>query len=334
MKLFRDEAEFINWVRRRVPQNAPGLRLGIGDDAALIEVKRGREIILTADMSIQSVHFLIPEHPARSVGHRALARALSDVAAMGGTPRFALISLALSLRTSRKWVKAFFSGMLRLAERLGVVVIGGDTAFSEGGVYVDVTAIGEVAKGRALTRAGARPGDLIFVSGPLGLAALGLRLVRRRAPPRSRLERRARRAHLWPSPQCALGRFLSGERLASAAIDLSDGLSMDLARLCKASRRGARVRQALLPVPKARHSEGFSTEDALALALHGGEDYGLLFTVEKRHAARIPRTFQGVPLYHIGEITGKAGMVLVRSDGKEVTIPRSGYDHFRATENG
>lgn len=169
--LFKSEADFINWIRRRTPRRTPGLALGIGDDAALINVSRGQEIILTTDMSIEGVHFKSGLHPPRAVGHRALARSLSDIAAMGGTPRYALISLAASRRTERAWLEGFFDGLFALARRYSTVVIGGDTAVVDGPISVDVIVVGEISRGRALLRSGARSGDRIFVSGRVHVGA-------------------------------------------------------------------------------------------------------------------------------------------------------------------
>jgi thiamine-monophosphate kinase len=331
-----------------------GLRLGIGDDAALVEVPPGHELILTADMSIEGVHFKAGLHPPQAVGHRALARSLSDIAAMGGTPRYALISLALAEHAPRAWLEGFFDGLVSLAQRFGVTVIGGDTALVRAPTLIDVVVAGEVPCGQALRRSGARPGDLIYVSGSLGLAALGLRLLqsasrrrtfigsaqrRRRAPG----EAAALQAHLYPQPQCALGRFLSERGLATALMDLSDGLSLDLKRLCHASRAGARVFAERIPIPspepnrtadaqKLSRSAGApplsGTADALALALHGGEDYQLLFTVPRARQAEVPARFGKIPLHMIGEIQAARRIQLITPDGKPHPLEPRGYDHF------
>ncbi len=321
--VFRNEAEFIRWLKRKSPGRADRLKLGIGDDAAVIEASRGHELILTTDLSIEGVHFLSSLHPPRSVGHRALARSLSDIAAMGGTARFALVSLAISKRTQRAWLEEVYAGMLALARRFGVRLIGGDTAVVHGKRFIDVIVVGEVPRGRALLRSGARPGDWIFVSRRLGVAAHGLMLLKSR---RGRLragERRAVRAHLYPEPRLALGRFLAEKRLASALIDVSDGLSTDLGHLCEASGVGARVWANRIPGPN------FAGEQSFALALHGGEDYALLFTVAPSKASRVPRTYRGVPLRRIGEITRSKKMVLVESSERVRPLEPAGYDHFR-----
>ncbi len=186
--LFRTENEFVQWLqalaapahgheRVRTLRLEKGVKLGIGDDAALLAVKSGHELILTTDMSIEDVHFSHRLHPAEAVGHRALARSLSDVAAMGGVPRYVLVSLAISRQVTRDWVSGFYRGMQALAHRFGVRLVGGDTALVPGRTFIDVLVAGEVPRGKALRRSGARAGDQIFVSGRLGLSALGLRLL-------------------------------------------------------------------------------------------------------------------------------------------------------------
>jgi thiamine-monophosphate kinase len=297
--------------------------LGIGDDAALVAVSPGRELILTTDMSIEGVHFTFNLHPPRAVGHRALARSLSDIAAMGGTPRYALISLAASRQAGRAWLEGFFYGLFALARRFAVAVIGGDTAVVDGPCAVDVMVAGEVSRGRALRRSGAQPGDRIFVSGRLGMAALGLRLLPSRTRIRTPVERAALRAHLFPQPQCALGRFLSEHRLANAMMDLSDGLSIDLRRLCDASGVGARLFADRIPAPPIA-----GAEDTLSLALHGGEDYQLLFTVTAAKASKIPRHLGKIPLHCIGEIRASRGICLITPDGRTLPFEIHGYDHF------
>jgi len=320
---FQTEADFIAWIGRKTPRRAAGLTLGIGDDAALITAPPGHEIILTTDMSIEDVHFTIPIHPPAAVGHRALARSLSDIAAMGGTPHYALVSLAVSQNTKRAWLEGFFSGLFALARRFSVAVIGGDTAVVTGPVALDVVVVGVIPRGRALRRAGARPGDRIFVSGRLGMAALGLRLLMSRSRIQTAVERAALRAHLFPQPQCALGRFLSGHRLATAMMDLSDGLSIDLRRLCDASGVGAILFADHVPAPPIPDAE-----DAQGLALHGGEDYQLLFTVSAARAAKIPRYFGRIPICCIGEIRASQGINLVSNDGRVLPVEIRGYDHF------
>lgn len=328
---FRTEAEFVAWLEAHAPAAGGGLRLGIGDDAAVIKGRRGLDFLLKTDMSIEGVHFATPLHPPRSIGHRALARALSDIAAMGGAPRYALISLALSPRTTRAWIAGLYAGIFGMARRHGVAVAGGDTAIVEGGIFIDVAAVGEVKRGAAIRRCGARPGDRIYTSGRLGLAALGLRLLRSprlTTVARSKWKAEAIRAHLYPQPRCALGRYLQEHRLASSLIDLSDGLSTDLTHLCRSSGVGAQVWADRIAHPL-KEAGLTPAADALELALHGGEDYELLFTVPRGKARRVPARFQGVPLPQIGEITESRRILLVGEDGRAVRLRPAGYDHFR-----
>ena len=323
----------------RARRPAGRVKLGIGDDAALVSVRSGCELILTTDMSVENVHFTRDLHKARAVGHRALARSLSDVAAMGGVPLYALVSLAITEQTRRAWISGFYGGLLALARRFGVRLIGGDTALVPGGIFIDVLVAGEVPRGKALRRSGAGAGDLIFVSGRLGMSALGLRLLRSKRvgqPPLAvgakaqarvpvPMAREAVQAHLYPEPRCALGQFLSSRRLASALMDVSDGLSTDLGRLCAASGVGARLWAAKVPGPALPEAA-----DSLQLALNGGEDYQLLCTVHPSVASRFPSRFRGQPLYQIGEIEAARGVRLVTPEGKVLSLAAGGWDHLRS----
>jgi len=348
---FRNEDDLVRWLQRRWPDRATNVRLGIGDDAAIVSVTRGSEFALTTDLSIEGVHFRRDLHPPRAVGHRALARALSDLAAVGARPRFALVSLAFPPATRRSWVSGFYDGAGVLARRHGVALIGGDTAVAEGGgIVVDVVAAGEVKRGLALRRDGARPGDLLYVTGRLGMAALGLEMLKSNARRASTTNRRAEGggivrqalgAHLYPEPRLGTGRYLAAHRLASAAIDVSDGFARDLGRLCAASACAAIVREESLPLPRSGTLLTSSTGrprqqtvrearlDPLELALRGGEDYELIFTVPRPRAGRLPRSIKGVALHQIGEIRRGRGLRLLLRSGSEVRLAPRGYDHFR-----
>jgi len=245
-----------------------------------------------------------------------------------------LVSLAISKEVTRDWVSGFYRGMLALGRRFGVRLVGGDTALVPGRTFVDVLVAGEVPRGKALRRSGARTGDQIFVSGRLGLSALGLRLLQSGVAqallpvPLRGPAREAVHAHLYPEPQCALGRFLCERRMASALMDLSDGLSTDLSRLCAASGVGARLWAAKIPGPSLPEAA-----DSLQLALHGGEDYQLLFTVPQRKASRLPLKFQGRPLYHVGEIEASKAIKLAMPEGNVRTLEPAGWDCFRGRNN-
>ncbi|MEJ2007158.1 MAG: thiamine-phosphate kinase [Acidobacteriota bacterium] len=330
--IFQTEGEFVRWLRTLSSGKASQVRMGIGDDAALVRVGSDRDLILTADLSIEDVHFTTRMHPPRSVGHRALARSLSDIAAMGGVPRFALISVAFPRAASRKWIEEFYRGVLDLAECFGTAVIGGDTSIVRRTAMMDVTVAGEVARGKGMLRSGARPGDQIFVSGTLGRSARGLEILKSRARSRKQIPRLrkespetavALRAHLYPEPRCELGRWLQRTGIPSALMDISDGLSTDLTRLCDANGVGAKVYAERVPGPA-----GIAPEHSQQLALHGGEDYELLFTVPKRKLAKLPRSHRGVPLRCIGRITRSRDVLLVLKDGSEMPLAPAGYDHF------
>ncbi|HLI30615.1 MAG TPA: thiamine-phosphate kinase [Terriglobia bacterium] len=326
---FRSEDEFVEWVRRCAQPRAGGLWVGIGDDTAVVLLRPGRRLLLTTDLSIEGVHFDSELHPAESVGHRALARSLSDIAAMGGTPRFALVSLALSSRVSRRWVERFYAGLFKLARRFGVEVVGGDTSRHIGKTLADVMVAGEASNGNILLRSGARAGDRLYVAGDLGAAALGLKRLRLKHRRNSPAIQAAVRAHLYPEPQCELGRYLAAKKLASAAMDLSDGLSSDLRRLCVASGVGARICADRIPCVQSLPGETMRRTSALGLALHGGEDYSLLFTVPPSKLSRLPAVFRGVHLFEIGQVTASRAILLVSADGAEQPLAPGGYDHFR-----
>lgn len=297
------ELEILERLRQRAPvEAASGVAVGIGDDCAVVRPARGQELLVTTDMLIEGAHFERGTHSAAELGRKALVRGLSDVAAMGGAPRFCLLSLAVPDWADRRFLAGFLGGFLRLARQARLALAGGDLARAEK-LACDVVVCGAVARGTALRRSGARPGDQIYVSGMLGGSALGLQ-TRRGA---------AWRRHRRPEPRLALGRFL--RRLgATAAIDISDGLSLDLHRLAKASGVAARLDSPPPVFPGA----------SLDQALHGGEEYELLFTLRPGTAA--PERYGGVRLTRIGAIEeGRPGRVYF---GGRPLAPL-GYDHFR-----
>jgi thiamine-monophosphate kinase len=330
--IFQSEREFVRWLQTLTSGKSLQVKRGIGDDAALVRVGRDRDLILTADLSIEGVHFTPNLHPARSVGHRALARSLSDIAAMGGIPRFALISVAFPRVVSPNWIEEFYRGVLDLAARFKVQVIGGDTSIVRRTAMMDVTLAGEVARGKGLLRSGARPGDQIFVSGRLGQSARGLEILKSRAGVRKRSQgdgqenseaAAAVKAHLYPEPRCGLGRWIQRANFSSALMDISDGLSTDLMRLCEASGVGATVFAERIPGPA-----GVTPKHSLELALNGGEDYELLFTVPKWKLEKVPASHRGLPLRRIGQVCRLRDVRLVRNDGSESALAPAGYDHF------
>src|SRR5208282_3476223 len=297
---------------------------GIGDDCAVLRLPSRHDSLVTTDFSLEGIHFRRDWHPADSVGHRCLARGLSDIAAMGGDPVAAFLSLALPRDLPQVWVKGFVRGLLRLAEKYGVALAGGDTAESPGGVQADIVVLGTVPTGKAVLRSGARPDDSIYVSGELGGSAAALGLMRKKdgiAARRKEFARKYRR-HFYPEPRLELARRLRQQRLATAMIDTSDGLSTDLAHLCGESGVGAEIESAL--VPRARI--GRDTPVDLDLALHGGEDYELLFTAPA--VKRLPPRIAGVPLTRIGQITRGRRILLRDANGRVSKFVAHGWEHF------
>ncbi|MGB7731095.1 MAG: thiamine-phosphate kinase [Candidatus Acidiferrum sp.] len=295
--------------------------LGIGDDAALWVPTAGREVVLTCDWFLEGTHFLRGKHPADAVGWKCLARAVSDIAAMGGMPRCFLMSLALPTTLTGKWLDHFLSGLRRAAKELHCEPAGGDTTRRKE-VLISLTVIGEVSRGEAILRSGAAVGDAIYVSGTLGEAELGLRMLRRGRGV-AKATNAALRKQLYPRPRLELGQWLAEKRLASAMMDLSDGLSTDLPRLCAASGVGARIEGDSLPL-----SSLVARGGATKLALYGGDDYELLFAVKRRDESRLPRKFRGLRLTRIGEIT-RERRILVVDDGRSVALRSGGWDPFR-----
>ena len=303
------------------------LALGMGDDAALFRPKAGYQTILTCDWFLEGTHFWRDKHPPDSVGWKCLARAVSDIAAMGGVPRCFLLSLALPASLTGRWLDVFLAGLRRASRKLGCTLAGGDTT-RRNEVLINVTVVGEVRTGYALLRSGARAGDILYVSGGLGEAELGLQILKRSKGPGNRTNPLTRK-HLYPEPRVAVGQWLADARIASSLMDLSDGLSSDLPRLCAASGVGAQVQMARIPrvrIPKHALLDGI---DSTRLALDGGDDYELLFTVPRHRLQVVPVSFQGVPLTSIGSITKKRKLVLVEDGGRQRQLVPGGWDPFR-----
>jgi thiamine-monophosphate kinase len=329
------ERSILNRIYKGSRTTSPGrvknsLRVGIGDDAAddaaLWRPRVGYETILTCDWFLEGTHFLANRHPPESVGYKCLARAVSDIAAMGGEPQCYLLSLALPDAHSDKWLHKFLNGLRKASRALECPIAGGDTT-SRNEILINITVIGEARPGQAILRSGAHPGDAIFVTGRIGEAQYGLRLLleplQRISPGDKRL-----RKHFYPEPRLAAGLWLANHGLATAMMDLSDGLSSDLPKLCEASGVGARIEEQALPCVKIekKYSNKF---DAAELALHGGDDYELLFTVARKNVGRIPEIIARVPVTRIGEITTERRVVLARKHGIAADLENKGWDPFR-----
>jgi len=309
-------------------RSAKSVHLGIGDDAAILPPRPGYETILTCDWFLEGTHFLREKHPADSIGWKCLARAMSDVAAMGAVPRCFLLSLGLPATHTGRWLDQFLGGLRRASRRFACELVGGDTT-RRSDIIIHITVVGETARGQAVVRSGARPGNLLYVSGRLGEAELGLKRIR--SSPRWTPKRRDRAVfkHLYPEPRLALGRWLAENRLATAMMDLSDGLSSDLLRLCSASSVGARVEATRLPVVSIVPDKAGRGLVPRELALHGGDDYELLFAVPPKKVKFIPRSFEGVLLTAIGEITRGSQLLLIDNHNRESLLQTGGWDPFR-----
>ena len=319
------------FARARTPL-ASALPVGIGDDAAIFDPRAGYQTILTCDWFLEGSHFLRDKHPPDAVGWKCLARALSDVAAMGGVPRCFLLSLALPATHLGRWLDEFLAGLRRASHGFRCALAGGDTTRRRE-ILINITVVGEVPSGKSVLRAGARPGDVLYVSGTLGEAERGLRLLRRDPGMAKKKDPRLRK-HLYPEPQLALGVWLRQLRLVTAMMDLSDGLSSDLPRLCRASGVGARIEASQLPAVQVSPDDRKRGLLPLELALHGGDDYELLLVVPRRKTKLLPRSFKGVNLTAIGEITGNRQIVLVEPGGHEILLQAGGWDPFqRSSQN-
>lgn len=357
----RDEDQLIQRIARAVPsvtgqtRDSYGIVLGIGDDAAILGSRRGQEWVMSCDAFIEGVHFLGDIHPADSVGYKALVRAASDLVAMGAAPQLFLMTLALAESRTGRWLDQFLKGMRRAARYLDMRLAGGDTTTSPT-VSISITVLGQIDSGgrtgrghagilraagggaQALTRSGGRPADRIYVSGMLGRAQIGLELIRRgtKASRKPGAVKNGQdpllRAHLYPRLRVGLGRWLSRNRVASAMMDLSDGLSSDLTRLCGASGVGAKLYAARIPAVSVSSEalkalpRGFDLQNA---ALHGGDDYELLFTVPAGNEKRLRAAPDFSELTCIGELTRNRHVVLVGAEGRARPLESAGWDPFR-----
>ena len=305
---------------RRAAASGPSVVTGIGDDAAVLRVPPGHEMLVTTDFSIEKVHFRLDWHAPELVGRRCLTRGLSDIAAMGGEPLAAFLSLALPSNVPTKWVDRFLRGLLGLAKEFKVPLAGGDTAQSPNGILADIVVVGSVPKGKAILRSGARAGDHIYVTGELGGSAAALARLAHSKPVGAEYSR-----HFHPIPRVALGRWLRERGMASAMIDLSDGLSTDLEHLCQESHVGAEIEAEAIPRAHIGARPGKSRKPVeLSLALHGGDDYELLFT----SATTLPAEIAGVRVTRIGRTTRSRGMRLIDENRKSRRLAAEGWEHF------
>ncbi len=340
-----NEFDFIRRLREQTRSRPQSSRLsvGIGDDAAVIRQYSDRDFVLTTDLLVEGIDFHPQTTPPQLLGHKALAVSMSDIAAMGARPRWALASVGFANDVWNSTFKDdFFAGYLGLADRYGVTLAGGDVSAAQQ-IVIDSILVGEVTTGRAVLRSTAQPGDHIFVTGSLGGAAAGLKLIELGArlsrhgpidePKAEHGDNDAIQAlllrQLSPQPRVGWGIVLGEEHLATSMIDISDGLSSDLHHLCAESNAGATIDAASLPLDEHLVQLcGRRALDPLALALHGGEDFELLFTVAPENLTRLPKFVDGIPISHIGEIGDAAGSVRVSEHNRIWELAPQGFEHF------
>jgi thiamine-monophosphate kinase len=325
------ENRLIQLLGQRYPAESPLLKKGIGDDAAVIHPPGAKEFwLVTTDMLVETVDFVREWTNPKQLGRKSISVNLSDLAAMGARPRFFTVSMAIPAHVAERWIVEFHDGLTEKGNLQGAHLVGGDLSRAEKHIVISVTAMGESKNRKVLYRSGGEAGDLFYVTGELGRSAAGLRLLRKSGVrTRSRSGKEAIQAHRDPEPRCDAGLWLAQCGFVSCMMDLSDGLSMDLPRLCAASGVGAEIRVSNLPVFPGSALWGC---DPVELALNGGEDYELLFAVpksrsrilEKEYPATLPR------ITRIGEMTSNVGSVwAIGADEKRYRLPERGYDHFR-----
>lgn len=317
-----NEFDLINHIKKKYSLGR------IGDDCAVLPMNDTTDRLITADMLVENVDFRLDWTRTAFIGHKALAVSLSDIAAMGGVPKYALLSLAIPEKLwNEEFLEEFYEGWHHLARELNVELVGGDISRTPSRFVVDSTVVGEVPKGKAALRSGARPGDSIYVTAPLGAAAAGLAILKSGRRPDVANQEDVNElilAQLRPDPRTITGIQIRSNLEPSAMVDISDGLSSDLHHICEASGVGAMIYADAVPIHPAIDRTLYSSNSKLELALHGGEDLELLFTVDenKFSGGRFDR------FHRIGEITANVGIVELIADGKGRELTPKGYLHF------
>jgi thiamine-monophosphate kinase len=337
------ELGLIEQIRRDFTAGSKAITLGIGDDCAILRPPAGCEVLVTTDFTLEGRHFRRDLHPPESVGHRCLARGLSDLAAMGATPLAAFLSLALpgamlAKSAGRVWIERFFNGLRALSEMHRVPLAGGDTSESPGGkggfILADIVLIGAAPKSEALRRSGGVAGDALYVTGQLGGAAAELSAMLRRHRRILTVATTEGHPQLFPEPRLDVGESLLRRKLATACVDVSDGLSTDLAHLCRSSGVCAEIEQTSLPIHSLARK--LDANAALEAALHGGEDYELLFAAPR--SVLMPASLAGVPITRIGSLKNRRNghplMTMLTPDGSRVELKPGGWEHFAKTAKG
>jgi thiamine-monophosphate kinase len=335
------EFQLIETLQRRYGTTGPNVVRGIGDDAAVVTPIKGHELVVTTDLLAEGVHFDHKTATCEDIGYKAAVASLSDIAAMGAKPDYLLVSLAIPSSRTASDIQRLYRGLMLACRPHGVELVGGDTSASRHDLFVNIVLIGSLKTGRALTRGGAHVGDLLYVTGTIGDSLAGLKLLSsRRGTKAAVLGSKTRsaqgliRRHLRPTPRVAIGQILSAQRLATSAIDLSDGLSGDIRHMCEQSHVGAELDMDALPVSSAlRRYADMNQVDPVDIALQGGEDYELLFTVAPRHGKKVQQLGRQLDcgLSCIGIIKPEAhGLRIKDHSGSVRRLPMLSYQHFHS----
>ena len=331
------EFGLIRQLQRQWPASSPWIITGIGDDAAILTTPPGQQLLVSTDVLIEDVHFDLNYQTPKDLGWRAGVANLSDIAAMGGTPLYLLVSMALPVRVPPQHVRELYRGIQAACRPFNVELIGGDTSSSPSQIFLSLTIMGSVRVNRALTRNNAEIGDHIYVTGTLGDSNAGLRILQTHSANRRQFHAPAVetfliRRHLRPAPRIHVGQLLANRKLAHAAIDLSDGLSSDAGHVCEESRVGAEIRATALPLSsQLRAFARRDKRDPVEIALQGGEDYELLFTAPAKHHQNVLRVSEQtkVSITCIGEIKPKTfGRQLVLPSGRKQKLSSESFRHF------
>ncbi len=339
-----NEFEYIKKLRELAGEggSAAGLVRGIGDDAAVFKSVTGNDVVVSTDLLVEGIDFRRDTTFPGLLGHKALAVSLSDIAAMGARPRWALLSIGVPENIwQSEFLDQFYVGFFQLADRYGIKLIGGDISRTAEKIVIDSIVLGESRVGQEVFRSGAKPGDAIYVTGFLGDSAAGLRLLERGARLHSeRLTNAAAHSvdplllrHLRPEPRVGWGILLGERQLATAMIDISDGLSSDINHLCEESKVGALIEASSIPINQlVVEICGRRALDPLMLALHGGEDFELLFTVQPENLSQLPRRVDGVPATRIGAIMESTEGVRIAEGPRAWNLEPGGWEHFKKDE--
>lgn len=338
-----DEFSLIRqWTSRSDGQEGDGLTVGIGDDAAVYTPTPEMEVVACCDAMVETVHFLKETMHPSDIGYKAVVSNVSDVAAMGGLARYALVTIAVSPGWSAGQTAHIYDGIYEACEQYGVKLIGGDTVSAPDALHLSVTVLGEVEKGRAIRRSHAEPGQLVFVTGDVGTSAAGLHLLLKKketGEPITEAFQGLVKAHQRPRAQVEAGRILLASRACGALNDVSDGLASELWEIAEASRVELEIDASLIPISKeVRACAGQAGKDPLDWAFYGGEDYQLVGTVDESSIDRLSGEFAaaGIPFTIIGRVTSRAADAWVSClrSGERSPLPKAGFNHFGRREGG